>query len=141
VVAAPFDPAVGAALAGMGPAPDSPSYLDPSLDFAVKQDSAVARRQDAIGSLLWRGLYPDATPRTQILMPPLMWNLSPQDAQAILTAVATSIRSGLATPRPLPALIFEANSAAAGAPLPDGQLGNPRGRFDDGVVTGIGAAT
>ncbi|PRC61871.1 hypothetical protein C6A85_06155, partial [Mycobacterium sp. ITM-2017-0098] len=42
VVAAPFDPAVGAALAGMGPAPDSPSYLDPSLDFAVKQDSAVA---------------------------------------------------------------------------------------------------
>lgn len=141
VVAAAFDPAVGAALAGLGPAPESPSYLDPSLDFAVKQDSAAARRQNAIASLLWRGLHPDTTPRAQILMPPLMWNLTPQDAQAVLTAVATSIRAGLATPRPLAALIFEANSAAPEVPLPDGPLGNPRGRFDDGVVTGIAATT
>lgn len=141
VVAAPFDPAVGAALAGLGPTPESPSYLDPSLDFAVKQDSAAARRQVAIASLLWRSLRPETTPRAQIVMPPLMWNLTPQDAQAMLTSVATSIRAGLATPRPLPALIFEANSAAPEAPLPDGPLGNPRGRFDDGVVTGIGATT
>ena len=141
VVAAPFDPAVGAALAGIGPAPESPSYLDPSLDFAVKQDSAAARRQNALGAVLWRGLHPEATPRTQILMPPLMWNLTPEDAQAILTAVATSIRAGLAAPRPLAALIFEANAAAPGSPLPEGPLGSPRGRFDDGVVTGIAAAT
>ena len=77
VVAAPFDPAVGAALAGVGTTPESPSYLDPSLDIALKHDSAVARRQDAVGSLLWRSLQPDAAPRTQILMPPLMWSLSP----------------------------------------------------------------
>lgn len=141
VVAAPFDPAVGAALAGMGPTPESPSYLDPSLDFAVKQDSAAARRQDALGALLWRSLAPDIEPRTQIVMPPLMWNLTPEDAQTVLTAVSTSIRSGLATPRPLAALLFEANSAAPGAPVPDGQLGNPRGRFDNGVVTGIAGAT
>lgn len=141
VVASPFDPAVGAALAGMGPSPESPTYLDPSLDFAVKQDSAAARRQDALASLLWRGLHPESTPRNQILMPPLMWNLSPEDAQAVLTAVATSIRAGLAIPRPLPVLITEANATPSTAPLPEGPLGSPRGRFDDGVVTGISAAT
>lgn len=141
VVAAPFDPAVGAALAGVGPAPETPSYVDPSLDIAVKQDSATARRQDALASLLWRSLHPETTPRTEILMPPLMWNLTPQDAQSILTSVATSIRAGLATPRPLPVLVNEANAAAQNTPLPTGPLGNPRGRFDAGVVTGIAAAT
>lgn len=141
VVAAPFDPAVGAALAGVGAAPESPSYMDPSLDVSVKQDSAVARRQNALASLLWRSLHPETTPRTEILMPPLMWDLTPQDAQSILSAVATSIRAGLATPRPLPVLINEANASAKDAPLPTEPLGNPRGRFDAGVVTGIAAAT
>ncbi|MGB7358029.1 MAG: DUF6049 family protein [Mycobacterium sp.] len=141
VVAAPFDPAVGAALAGAGTAPESPSYLEPSLDLALKQDSEVARRQDALGSLLWRSLNPDIEPRTEILMPPLMWNLTPQDAQAMLTTVATGIRAGLAVPRPVPAVISEARAAARPEPLPEGPLGNPRGRFDDGVVSGIATVT
>ncbi|GAB3220772.1 DUF6049 family protein [Mycolicibacterium hippocampi] len=141
VVAAPFDPAVGAALAGAGTAPESPSYLEPSLDLALKQDSEVARRQDALGSLLWRSLNPDIEPRTEIVMPPLMWNLTPQDAQAMLTTVATGIRAGLAVPRPVPAMISEARAAARPEPLPEGPLGNPRGRFDDGVVSGIATVT
>ncbi len=141
VVAAPFDPAVGAALAGAGTAPESPSYLDPSLDTPLKQDTEVARRQDAIASLLWRSLQADATPRTQILMPPLLWNLTARDAQAVLTAVATSIRAGLSVPRPLTAVIDEAAAVTDYAPLPSGPLGNPRGRFDDGVVSGIAAVT
>ncbi len=143
LVAAPFDPAVGAALAGAGTEPASPSYLDPSLDIALKHDSAMARRQDALGSLLWRGLHPDTEPRTQILMPPLAWSLQPEDAQSILTAVATAIHAGLAVPRPLTAVIAEGNAVAPQdlAPLPDGNLGNPRGRFDDGVVSGIASVT
>jgi len=141
VVAAPFDPAVGAALAGLGRTPVSPSYLEPSLHIALKQDTAVARRQDALASLLWRGLHPQTVPRTQILMPPLLWNLTAHDAQAILTAVATSIRAGLAEPRPLTALIEGANAVTESAPLPSGPLGNPRGRFDDGVVSGIATVT
>jgi hypothetical protein len=143
VAVAPFDPTVGAALAGAGTEPASPSYLDPSLDIPVKHDSAVARRQDAVGSLLWRGLHPDTEPRTQILAPPLAWNLAPEDAQAILTAVASTIHSGLAVARPLPAVIAEANALPSQdlASIPDGALGNPRGRFDDGVVSGIAAAT
>lgn len=140
---APFDPTVGAALAGAGTDPGSPSYLDPSLDIPVKHDSQVARRQDALGSLLWRGLHPDTEPRTQILAPPLAWSLQPDDAQAILTAVASTIHAGLAVARPLPAVIAEANAVAPDdlAQTPDGALGNPRGRFDDGVVSGISSVT
>lgn len=74
-------------------------------------------------------------------MPPLMWNLEPADAQAVLTTVATSIRSGLATPRPLVVVVNETTAAARDAPVPVGPQGNPRGRFDDGVVSGISAAT
>ncbi|PQD99114.1 hypothetical protein CYL16_20180 [Mycobacterium sp. EPG1] len=141
VVVAPFDPAVGAALAGVGPTPETPSYVDPSLDIAVKQDSPAARLQSALGSLLWHGLRPDVAPRTQILMPPLMWNLTPPDAQAILSAVATAIRARLAVPRPLPVVIAETQTTARESAPPNGPLGSPRGRFDDGVVTGIAAAT
>jgi hypothetical protein len=143
VVAAPFDPTVGAALAGAGTEPRSPSYLDSSLDIPLKHDSPAARRQDALGSLLWRGLQPDAEPRTQILMPPMAWNLQADDAQAILTSVATTIRSGLAAPRPLTAVIAEGTALPAEdiGPLPDGTMGNPRARFDDAVTGGIAATT
>lgn len=141
VVAAPFDPAVGAAFAAMGPTPKVPSYLDPALDVSVEQDSEVARRQDALGAMLWRSLDPAIEPRSQILMPPLMWNVTPTDAQAVLSAVATSIRAGLAVPRPLAALVNEVRATARDSPMPSGQLGNPRGRFDDGVVSGISAVT
>jgi hypothetical protein len=143
LVAAPFDPTVGAALAGAGAEPVSPSYLDPSLDIPLKHDSAVARRQDALGSLLWRGLHPDTEPRTQILMPPLAWSPGPEDAQAVLTTVASTIHAGLAVPRPLTAVIAEGNAVAPQefSPLPDGNMGNPRGRFDDGVVSGIASVT
>ena len=139
VVAAPFDPAVGAALAGMGADPETPSYLNPSLSIPVKQDSAVARRLDALGALLWRSLDPTIAPRGQILMPPMMWDASAEDTAAVLTAVATTIRSGLAVPRPLSAVLDEANAVHGGIPLPAPEAGNTRGRFDDGVVSGIAA--
>ena len=143
LVAAPFDPTVGAALAGAGTEPASPSYLDPSLDIPVNHDSRIARRQDALASLLWRGLHTDTEPRTQILAPPLVWSLQADDAQAILTAVASTIHSGLAVARPLPAVIAETNALPAQdlAPPPNGAIGDPRGRFDDGVVSGIAAVT
>ena len=108
MVVAPFDPAVGAALAGAGTNPIVPTYLDSSLTVRLAHDSDTARRQDALGSMFWRALEPDAAPRTQILVPPATWNLRADDAQVILTALATTIRSGLAVPRPLPAVIAEA---------------------------------
>ncbi|MGV0791299.1 hypothetical protein [Mycolicibacterium sp. XJ1819] len=143
VVSAPFDPAVGAALAAMGADPITPSYLDPALDIALQHDSPVARRQSAVGAVLWRVLRPDLAPRTQILMPPPTWSVGPEDAQAILTTVATAFNAGLAQPRPLTEVIAGGNAVPPGdaAPLPDAALGNPRGHFDDAVVSGIGTVT
>jgi hypothetical protein len=143
LVAAPFDPTVGAALAGAGTDPVSPSYLDASLDIPLKHDSQIARRQDAVASLLWRGLRPDTEPRSQILMPPLVWSLQAGDAQAILTAVATAIHAGLAVPRPLTAVIAESGAVPPQElqPLPDTALGNPRARFEDGVTSGVASVT
>lgn len=133
VVAAPFDPAVGAALAALGTDPVAPTYLDPSLAVRLQHDSAVARRQDALGSMLWRGLESGATPRTEILMPPAFWNPRVDDAQSVLTALATALRSGLAVPRPLPAVIADAR-AATGTPLRPPTEAPAAGRFDAGVV-------
>ena len=138
VTMAPFSPALGGALAGVGTDPDVPAYLDPGLAVPVGQDSAVARRQDAVGAILWRLLRTDAEPRTEILVPPMKWSPQPDDARLILTTLANSVRSGLAAPRPLAAVIAE--SSAAGPPpgevaLPDGDTG----RFDDDVVETIAA--
>ena len=142
VVAVPFDPAVGAALAGAGTSPATPSYLDASLGFPLAHDSPVARRQDALAALLWRELAPGAEPRTQLFVPPLTWNLPPDEAQAVLTTLASSIRSGLAVPRPLATVL--ADSAVPPSevqPLPSDTLGNPRAHFDANVVGDIASGT
>jgi hypothetical protein len=141
VVLAPFDPAVGAAFAAAGTDPVAPSYLDSALVIRLRHDSDVARRQDALGSMLWRALQPKVTPRSQVFLPPTNWNLRPEDAGAVLTTLATAIRSGLAVPRPLPALIGEASAVAPvdGTELPADEAAGGRGRFSDAVVGKISA--
>ncbi|BBX85484.1 hypothetical protein [Mycolicibacterium aubagnense] len=136
VTMAPFDPCVAAALAGAGRTPISPGYLDTSLHVPLVHDSPVARRQDALASVLWRGLQPDAQPRNQILMPPLAWDVTPDDAQSILTSVATAMHSGLAVARPMPAVIAEAKALPPPltATLPDNATGNPKARYGDDVT-------
>ncbi len=136
LVVAPFDPTVGAAMAGAGTDPVTPSYLDPSLSVSLRHDSAVARRQDAVAAMLWRSLNPTADSRAQILMPPLAWSLRPGDVQAVLTAFAAAIRAGLAVPRPLSAVIAE----ASGDPHPSRPVGpsaadDTSAKFGDGVVS------
>jgi hypothetical protein len=138
VVVAPFDPAVGAALAGAGNNPTVPTYLDPSLNVRLSHDSSTARRQDALGSIFWHALQRDAAPRTQLLVPPATWNLQADDAQVIMTALATTIRSGLAVPRPLPAVVAEA-AARTEPPEQAGNDGSSRGRFSDDVTAIIAA--
>jgi hypothetical protein len=137
VVVAPFDPAVGAALAGAGNNPTVPTYLDSSLTVRLSHDSGTARRQDAVGSMFWHALERDAPPRTQILVPPATWDLQTDDAQVILTALATTIRSGLAVARPLPAVIAEA-TARTEPPDPTNADVPARGRFSDDVTADIG---
>ncbi|CAN7693494.1 hypothetical protein LJR080_005782 [Mycolicibacterium frederiksbergense] len=142
VVTAPFDPGLAAALAGAGGAPITPSYLDDALRIPLQHDSRAARLQNAIGSLLWRGLAPGTEPRTQIVVPPLTWDLDPDEAQRVLTSVATAIGAGLAYPRPLRAVIVETPRTAPPAPAaPSPPAGEPDGRFDNGVTSGIAAIT
>ncbi|MEE2851279.1 MAG: hypothetical protein VX424_01310 [Actinomycetota bacterium] len=139
VMVAPFDPAVGAALAGAGTTPGVPTYLDSSLTVRLGHDSATARRQDALGSIFWHALDRDE-PRTQILVPPSTWNLQADDAQVILTALTTTIRSGLAVPRPLPAVVADANQSAPARTEPQGGVGayaSAPGQFSDDVTAGI----
>ena len=133
---APFDPAVGAALAAAGTNPIVPTYVDSSLTVRLAHDSDTARRQDALGSMLWHALERDAAPRTQILVPPASWNLQADDAQVILTTLATAIRSGLAIARPLPAVIADA-AARTEPPEPVGAYASARGRFNDDVTAEI----
>jgi hypothetical protein len=138
VVVAPFDPAVGAAFAATGSDPVAPPYLSSALAIRIRHDSDIARREDTLGSMLWRALQPKVVPRAQILLPPTNWKLRSDDAGAILTALATAIRSGLAVPRPLPALIADASAVPpiTGTPQPDVDAGE-RGRFNDAVVAKI----
>ncbi|HEU4360411.1 MAG TPA: hypothetical protein VFR27_02745 [Mycobacterium sp.] len=143
LVLAPFDPAIGAALAAVGADPAAPTYLDPSLAIRLRHDSAIARRQDALGAMLWRGLEPpgiSAPPRSEIVLPPSYWNPRLDDAHAILTTLATAIRSGLAAPQPLPAVIAAARTAAA-APLHVPASEAARGRFDVGVIAAVADQT
>ena len=139
VVVEPFDPAVGAAFAATGSDPVAPTYLNPVLAVRLQHDSETARRQDALGSLLWRTLQPSVTPRAEVLLPPTNWKLRPDDAGAILTTLATAIRSGLAVPRPLPALIADASATPPATPTPlrSGVEAAERGRFDNSVVATI----
>jgi hypothetical protein len=141
VVLAPFDPAVGAAFAAAGSDPVAPSYLNNALLIRLRHDSDVARRQDALGSMLWRALQPKVNPRAQVFLPPTNWNLRPDDAGAIMTALATAIRSGLAVPRALPALINEASAVPPvnATEQPADEAAGTRGRFSDAVVTKISA--
>jgi hypothetical protein len=138
-VIAPFDPAVGAALAGTGSDPIAPTYLNVALAVRLQHDSETARRQDALGAMLWRGLRPGVAPRTEILLPPTTWKLRSDDASAILSTLATAIRSGLAVPRPLPAVIAETSNlpAVTGTPQHVDADATERGRFDDAVIAKI----
>ncbi len=138
VTTAPFDPAVGAALAAAGTDPVAPTYLDAALAVRLRHDSAAARRQDALGSMLWRALTPDVETRLQILMPPAAWSLAADDAQAMLSTLATTIHSGLAAPRPLPAVITDTTATTRGPQPPDTQT-IAHGRFDDDVIATITA--
>jgi hypothetical protein len=139
VVVAPFDPAVGAAFAATGSDPVAPPYLNAPLSVRLQHDSDIARRQDALGSMLWRTLQPGVAPRAEILLPPTNWKLHSEDAGAILTTLATAIRSGLAVPRPLPALIADASATppVTGTPQLPGVDAGARGRFDNSVAATI----
>ncbi|MEX3756690.1 DUF6049 family protein [Mycobacteroides abscessus] len=138
LVAAPFDPSVGAALSAVGRTPMTPDYVPQSLRFALQHDSRVARIQDALGAMAWQALSPQQTPRQTVLLPDATWDLSDGEARSILSATSTLLHSGLAIPRPLPTLIGEARAGAQPNPV-DTTFGvDPQEAVDDWVSQGLG---
>ncbi|MUM17095.1 hypothetical protein FZI91_16715 [Mycobacterium sp. CBMA271] len=138
VVAAPFDPSMGAALSATGRTPTTPEYVHPSLRFALQHDSRVARMQDAIGAMAWQALTPRQTPRQAILLPSASWDLSEAEARAILSTTSTLLHSGLAIARPLPTVIGEARAGAQPNPI-DTTFGvDSPGTVDDWVSQELG---
>lgn len=67
--------------------------------------------------MAWAALTPTSLPRNQIFAPPQLWTADSNDATAVLSMLATLIRSGLASPQALPALLGRQPGATDAATL------------------------
>lgn len=112
VDAALFDVSAAAALAAVGSDPQTPSYVPERARYNLDRDSRTARLQDALGAVTWLSLQGSgstsgatATTRTSdrsmLIVPPQQWSADGDEASAVLSTVATLLRSGLATSRSL----------------------------------------
>ena len=98
--AATFDISAATALAAVGAQPQTPSFTPAKARYDLEDDSREARLQDALGAISWSALTPQPNrPRSMLLVPPQQWTADGNEAAAILSAVTTLLRSGLATPR------------------------------------------
>ncbi|TSD99270.1 glycoprotein [Skermania sp. ID1734] len=106
--AATFDVSAATALAAVGSQPQTPSFTPSKARYDLTGDSRPARLQDALGALAWPALTPQPDhPRSLFIAPPQQWSVDGNEASAVLSQVATLIRSGLAVPRTLDTLVSE----------------------------------
>jgi len=127
-----YDPAVTTALAALGDTPTTPANTPADNRYNLAHDSAIARRADAVGAIAYAALRPSAGPtapndptatalgRSQVVLPPAVWNPTTEDANAILQTAAMLLESGLASATPLPRIATQLGGA-----LPPGSLRNP----------------
>ncbi|WP_277831016.1 DUF6049 family protein [Speluncibacter jeojiensis] len=124
-----FDVPAADALAATGAQIQTPDFTPARERLDLSDDSRTARLQDALGAMVWPALggegesgssgtaqsagAPTAR-RAVVLAPPQVWTVDADEASAVLTTLSTLIRSELATPRPLAAVLAEA--AAPGGP-------------------------
>ncbi len=112
VDAALFDVSAAAALAAVGSDPQTPSYVPERARYNLDRDSRTARLQDALGAVTWLSLQgagsssgatgaTRTSDRSMLIVPPQQWSADGDEASAVLSTVATLLRSGLANPRPL----------------------------------------
>lgn len=110
VTAGLFDVSAAAALAAVGADPQTPSYVPDRARYNVDRDSRTARLQDALGAMSWTALQSTgstkgptrAADRSMLIVPPQQWSADGDEAAAVLATASTLLRSGLATPKPLP---------------------------------------
>lgn len=118
-----FDVSAADALAATGAQIQTPDFTPARQRMDLSNDSRTARLQDALGAMTWPALSgaeesgssgggpssgaPTAR-RPVVLAPPQVWTVDADEASAVLTTLSTLIRSELATPRPLSAVLAEA---------------------------------
>lgn len=121
VGAALFDASAGAALAAVGSDPQTPSYVPERARYNLDRDSRTARLQDALGAVTWPSLQKRSTSkptdRSMLITPPQQWSADGTDAATVLSTVATLLRSGLASPRPLARVAEQRPTSASTADL------------------------
>lgn len=132
-----YDPAVTTALAAMGDTPSTPTNTPADVRYDLAHDSAVTRRADAVGAMVYTALTPsghgvapgDQTAgvlgRSQVVLPPAVWNPSTDDANAVLQTASLLLDTGLAGSTPLPRIASDLGGA-----LPQGSLQNPNAVTD-----------
>ncbi|WP_143690297.1 DUF6049 family protein [Williamsia sterculiae] len=113
---ATYDPAVTTALAALGRAPATPALTRANQRFPLDDESAVSRRAAATAALAYSPLIPsdtaaDADParqsaagRSELVVPPPIWDATGDDAAAVLDTASMLVESGVANPRSLPDL-------------------------------------
>ncbi|MFC9786737.1 glycoprotein [Rhodococcus sp. NPDC127528] len=137
--AALFDVPAATALAGVGDAPQTPTFAPAGTRYDLADDSRTARLQDALGAVTWLSLttrstqtrLSNANPRPLLLVPPQQWTVDGDEARAVLSTVSTMLRSGLATPRALSELVDRA------APPPPFDLDYPEQAVKDGAPASV----
>ena len=129
LAATQYDAATAAALAGVGSTPSTPPLTPAEQRFDLDTDSRTARLQDALGAVNFHALVGTDRPgRTVTVAPPQYWTAGADEPSAILSSVSSLLRSGLATPRPLSALLAE---PASGPPVTSIDAGT---EFDAGTI-------
>ena len=99
--AATFDVSTASALSAVGAEPQTPSFAPADTRYEIERDSRAARLQDALGAISWKALNPTPDqPRSLLVVPPQQWLADGNESAAVLSGVATLLRTGLATPRP-----------------------------------------
>ncbi|RVW02044.1 DUF6049 family protein [Rhodococcus xishaensis] len=120
--AALFDVSAATALAAVGSAPQTPSYVPEQARYDLDRDSRTARLQDALGAVTWRSLQElggvnRAGDRSMLIVPPQQWSADGDEAATVLSTISTLLRSGLATPQPLTAIVAQPPTKPAVADL------------------------
>lgn len=142
VTAATYDAPISAALGATGTRPAVPQIVPNWQRPDLAGESAVSRRQAALGALAFPMLaVPDpagaqpVTGRSAFVMPPSYWAPTVDDAQALFDTTSLLLASGTARPAPLGQLVGQLSRPAAPAETGYADLVTP-GDIDPEVARG-----
>ncbi|MGW0038056.1 DUF6049 family protein [Gordonia sp. NPDC003376] len=137
-----FDQPVTAAMAAVGTAPTTPTLTPADQQVDLSEESAVSRRQAAVGALAFGAIDVPSTPgsstgssptgtasgavpvtgRSQVILPSLYWSPTDDDTEALLSTATVLLGADAAAPRPFAEVATATADARTAA-----QLSTPAG--------------